>query len=276
MILYFAGNVVGQDQALYDTGVRHKLLTFAEVDDWGKDSFEFWLYNHPPGAKIFLDSGAFSAYMRGAVVSLDRYIRFCHQYLDRIEVFVQLDKIGDPATTKRNLATMESEGLHPIPVYTSAAPIRELEALCERYKHIALGGLRGKTAGTNAWRRDHFNKIFQVLGRHWPVKTHAFGITSQWALERYPFHSADSSSAIVGAGMGRVMAFDNGVVTSEPWVDYARRSYNGEVVDVIGDTGTTATLSAHMGRRKHNIRTFLAFEQYLTRLWTLKGITWNR
>lgn len=275
MILYFAGNVAGADHQLYDFGVRSKLLTFAEIDEWGKLAFEFWLHNKPPDARIFLDSGAFSAFMRGAVISLDRYIKYCHQYLHNIETFVQLDKIGDPVTTKRNLATMEREGLNPIPVYTASAPISELERLCERYEHIALGGLRGKEAGSNEWRRQQFDKVFAVARKNWPRKFHAFGITSQWVLERYPLYSADSSSAVVGGGMGRVMTFEKGLLDSEPWVPYAERTYDGRVVDTVGEMGTTGTKSAHMGRRRQNIYAMLDFEKHLNEVWRKKNMSWN-
>ena len=275
LILYFAGNVAGLDPKMYDAGIRSKLLTFAEIDDWGKLAFDFWLHEKPPGARIFLDSGAFSAFMRGAVISLDRYIKYCHKYLHNIETFVQLDRIGDPETTKRNLATMEAEGLHPIPVFTASASLKELERLCERYEHMALGGLRGKEAGTTEWRRRHFDAVFRVAHKYWPRKFHAFGITSQWALERYPFYSADSSSAVVGAGMGRVMSFENGIIDSEPWVGWAKRTHEGRVVDIIGETGRTKTLSAHLGRRQQNIEAMLDFEQYLNDLWRAKGMSWE-
>ncbi len=275
MILYFAGNVVGYDERLYGFGVRSKLLTFAEIDDWGKQAFDFWIVNKPPDARMFMDSGAFSAFMRGAVIEIDRYIKYIHDYKHNIETYVQLDKIGDPEQTAINLGIMESNGLTPIPVFTGSAPIRDLHKLCERYDHIALGGLRGKEAGTNDWRRIHFDKVFAVAKQYWPKKFHAFGITSQWTLERYPFYSADSSSAIVGAGMGRVMTFENGVLNSEPWIDFGKRSYEGSIVDTIGDTGSTKTTSAHMGRRRYNVETMLKFEQHINNVWRAKGWSWE-
>ena len=276
MLLYFAGNTISLSdcQVVYDTGVRHKLLTFAEINDWAKHAFDFWVYNKPADAKVFMDCGAFSALMRGVVIDLDRYMAFCHTYASVLETYVQLDKVGDPVMTRKNLVIMEAEGLHPIPVYTAAAPISELERLCERYDHIALGGLRGKDAGTNEWRRLQLNKTFKAAKKYWPRKFHAFGITSQWVLEQYPLYSADSSAAIVGGGMGRVMTFEDGKIQAEPWVKYARRTYDGDVMDVVGNTGVTSTESAHWGRRCKNIKTMLAFERYINRLWELRGITW--
>jgi len=253
--------------------VRNKLMTFAEVDDWSKLAFDFWVYNKPKDSWLFIDCGAFSALSRGAEIDFRRYMDFCHRWKDNINEYVQLDKVGDWVTTRKNLEIMEKDGLHPIPVYTAQAPIAEFERLCEKYEHIALGGLRGKVAGSNDWRKKQLDKTFRIAEKYWPRKFHAFGVTSQWVLERYPLYSADSSSAIVGGGMGRVMTFDGGVIRSGHWVEYAQRTWDGECIDLIGKCSATTT-SAHWGRRVHNIQTFLAFNRHIDRLWELRGITW--
>lgn len=276
MILYFAGNVVGKkDDTMYAEGMRNKLVTFADKDDFGEAGFAYWIHNPPPDARVFLDCGAYSAHMRGAVLDFDEYCRFCAEHGDRIETYVQMDVVGNPQRTRENLAEMQRRGLNPMPVYTASAPLEELDDMCAQYKHIALGGLRGREAGTNEWRRRQLDRTFEIAAKHWPVRFHAFGITAQWVLERYPLYSADSSSAIVGSGMGRVMDFDEGVVSSEPWVGYAQRTRDGRVVDGVGDCGDTGTTSAHKGRRTVNVRTMLDFERYLTDHWTRHGVTWD-
>ena len=72
-----------------------------------------------------------------------------------------------------------------------------------------------------------------------------------------------------------LMSFDKGIINSEPWVEYARRTYDGQVVDTIGNRGTTTTQSAHMGRRKVNIESMLAFERHLNAVWRAKGVDWK-
>lgn len=280
VIYYFAGNVAGYDHILYNAGIRNKLLTFAEIDDWGKRAFDFWVYQQPEGIKLFMDCGAFSAFMRGAVIDIDRYMKFLHDYNDRIEVAVQLDCIGNPRVTNENLKIMEDNGLNPIPVYTSSAPLADLERLCERYKYIALGDLRGKEGKHNVnWRRDHLNKVFKIAHKYWPVKFHAFGITSSWVLERYPLYSVDSSSAILSAGMGMVMKFEKKrgkyLVDQTRWQEFARVNFDHVIMDFYGDIGTTGTTSAHIGRRKNNIRVTLQLEAYINQLWREKGWSWE-
>lgn len=270
MILYFAGNLAGSDPLLYRMGVRNKLLTFAEIDEWGKQSFAFWLYNKPDDVRIFMDCGAFSALSRGAVIDLDRYIKFCHQYRDKIDTYVQLDKIGDPTQTSVNLGIMEREGLTPIPVHTSSAPISHLEQLCEKYRHIALGGLRAKDGDQSKWRRNYFNQVMTVAEKYWPVKFHAFGVTTQWMLERYPLHSADSTSAILGAGLGRVLTFEKCHFIFGADKEYVQRTLDCSVLDSYGERAATGTESAHLGRRRKNIDTFLKFERHINELWDRK------
>jgi hypothetical protein len=280
VIVYFAGNVLSKgDQSMYDDGMRAKLVTFADKDDFGAGGFEYWVYNRPPGARVFLDCGAYSVQSRfrgeKAVIDFDAYCAFCEKWGGNIETYVQLDVVGDPVKTKANLHEMKRRGLSPMPVYTAAAPLEELDALCAEYDHIALGGLRGREAGTAEWRRRQLDRTFEVAAKHWPIKFHAFGITAQWVLERYPIYSADSSGAIVGSGMGRVMDFDRGVISSEPWVGYAQRTHEGLGVDAVGDCGSTGTASAHKGRRTLNIRAQLKFERYLTDLWAQRGVVWD-
>jgi len=107
-----------------------------------------------------------------------------------------------------------------------------------------------------------------------PVKVHAYGVMAQWVLERYPFYSADSSNAIMGAGMGRVNRFVAGQLKSEGWQDDVRRTLDGVVADGIGRTGAKSQ-SAHAGRRRRNVEAQLALERYVTDLWSAKGVTWT-
>jgi hypothetical protein len=51
------------------------------------------------------------------------------------------------------------------------------------------------------------NECFKII-RNSPnpeIKTHAFGMTSLWVLERYPFTSADSTSWIMTGANGGIM-----------------------------------------------------------------------
>lgn len=276
MRLYFAGNVLDQDILLYNAGVRNRLLTFAEIDDWGEDGFKFWLDRALTDKHVFIDCGAYSVLMRGAVIDLDRYCQFVRDNIDDVATIVALDVVGDAVTTRKNLEYMKAQGLDPVPVYTAMAPVAELERLLdEGYKHIALGGMRGREAGVRDWQKEKLDRTFRVLEKHWPIKTHLFGIMAQWALERYPIYSADSSGAIVGGGMGRLLLWEDGEFIGGQWRDYVRDTWDGSVADHVGVLSGTGSPSAHVGRRQLCVRSQLAFERYLTDLWARRGVTWT-
>lgn len=278
MRLYLAGNCAGTGAAQqdYDSGARNRLLSYAFEDNWASKEFDFWVKGGPRGVSVFLDCGAYSAHVSGAEISFDKYCDYCAENGDKIDTYVQFDVVGDAVKTEANLREMERRGLRPLPVYTAAAPLRDLEALCERYKHIALGGLRGREAGTNDWRKKKLDETFEVLGKHWPVKTHAFGITAQWVLERYPVYSADSSTVIIGAGMGRVHRFRSGQFNHQHWTEEVAETWDGTIADHVGVTsGAEDATSAHVGRRLTNIRAWLEYEAYLTNLWRKKGVVWE-
>ena len=51
---------------------------------------------------LFLDSGAFSAETQGAKIDIQEYIDFIKEHQDVIEVYANLDVIGDPVSTWKN------------------------------------------------------------------------------------------------------------------------------------------------------------------------------
>ena len=118
------------------------------------------------------------------------------------------------------------------------------------------------------------DSCWRTIRDYWPVKVHVFGVMAQWALERYPFYSADSSSALVGAGMGRVSTWGDAKMTAQPWIDYGEQNYDGHVVDHVSTVRAKAG-SAHRGRAHYNVRAQLALEKHITSVWEARGIVWT-
>jgi hypothetical protein len=86
------------------------------------------------GKRIFLDSGAFSAYTQGAVMDLSRFCRYIIENQDIIDqvdgllLASVLDAIGDPDQTWRNQDRMEREfGVRPLPCYHFGEPPEVLD-----------------------------------------------------------------------------------------------------------------------------------------------------
>jgi hypothetical protein len=276
MKLYFACNLVGCEQLVYGWGVRSRLLTFADRETWAKDAFKLWIEGPAPeDSSVFLDSGAFSAWSRGALLDVGAYCHYIHQYANALDIYANLDVIGDWRGSAKNLDKMLTNGLRPMAVFHKGSPWNELDRLASLGLPLALGGLVGKgksvTAGNiqayldMCWRRLHY---------HWPIKVHVFGVVAQWVLERYPWFSADSSTALVSAGMGRVQQWVNGHVSTDNWILYAKRTLNGRLVDGVA-INKAKNGSAHLGRREHNVQCQLALEKHVTNLWESRGVTWD-
>lgn len=220
MKLYFAGvsetdkPPVGAN-ALFSYIDQGK-LTFHKLKDFIK-----------PG-KLFIDSGAFSAWTKGSQVNVKEYINWLNDRVDDIDLCGQVDVIpGDrvfgatPAQVKEaaqktwdNYLFMRQRLKNPnalLYTFHVGEPIefleRALEWTDEQGNHIpymALGGMVGKPHHI----RDTFlEKCFITIRKssNPNVKIHAFGMTDFELLEKYPIYSADSTSWIMVGAMGNVM-----------------------------------------------------------------------
>jgi hypothetical protein len=276
--LYFAGLIVGEgaESLVYSWRAHNRLLSFADKDNWAKDSFNLLVHNEPPpGVSLFLDSGAFSAWSRGAVLNMGDYCRYIHQYEPRFATYCNLDVIGDWRGSARNLDKMLADGLKPMAVFHKGSPWDELHRLASLGLPLALGGLVGKGKSVTAGNiQIYLDACWARLKDHWPIRVHVFGVVAQWVLERYPWFSADSSTALVSAGMGRVQQWVNGHVQTDNWILYAQRTLNGGLVDGVA-LNKAKNGSAHLGRREHNVQCQLALERHVTDLWTSRGVTWD-
>lgn len=150
---------------------------------------------------IFLDSGAFSAKTRGVKIDIKEYAGFLHRYGSRLDVYANLDSIGNPEETLQNQKILEKEGLKPLPVYHSGEDVKYLKYYIENYEYIALGGMVG-TKDTNRWLETVFNKYPDK-------KFHGFGMTDFGLILKYPFYSVDSTTWFCAQKFGVILFPDN-------------------------------------------------------------------
>lgn len=154
---------------------------------------------------LFLDSGAFSAFSQGITIDLDEYIQFIQEHDRYLQVYANLDVIGDPEATWRNQQYMEDRGLHPLPTFHYGEPIRYLERYVSIYPYVALGGMVPiKTADLRVWLDVLFSHYLcdeRGLPR---CKVHGFGLTTFDLMLRYPWYSVDSTSWVVTSRMGSI------------------------------------------------------------------------
>lgn len=147
------------------------------------------------GVRIFLDSGAFSAFMLGSEIDLDAYIHYIKTNADILEQYSVLDGIGDPQRTYDNQIYMERHGVQPIPCFHYGEDERWLLHYLEKYDYISLGGM---VPISKPQLRQWLDRIWHDYlcdenGRA-RVRVHGFGLTKLDLMWLYPWYSVDSTS----------------------------------------------------------------------------------
>lgn len=172
------------------------------------------------GAQIFLDSGAFSAFSLGVSIDINAYCDYVKKNGDILRkddgviMASVLDGIGDPLKTWQNQLYMESQGAIPLPCFHFGEDERYLEWYIARYKYITIGGLVGKQVDqVIIWLDRIWNKYLLDGSGRPRLKVHAFGVTTNRIMERYPWYSVDSSSWIQYAIFGWIYNYEHGAVT---------------------------------------------------------------
>lgn len=167
------------------------------------------------GAKVFLDSGAFSAWTLGAAIDLPGYCEYIKRNFDILRVEHKdvmasvLDHIGDAKNgegTYINQKHMEWHGVRPLPCFHKGDDERWLvQYLEDGYEYITLGGMVGSSVAQLKIWLDRMWDRYLAPGGHPRVRVHGFGMTSVELMEYYPWYSIDSSSWIQMAAFGNVM-----------------------------------------------------------------------
>jgi len=176
------------------------------------------------GAKIFLDSGAFSAHTLGVTLRVEDYCQYIVDNLDIIRfedgamMASVLDGIGDARQTGINQDRMEEilrpYGLKPLPCFHAGEPEEYLEWYVTRYDYITLGGMVGaSTQQLMIWLDRVWNKYLMDGSGRPKLKVHGFGITSRALMESYPWYSCDSSSWIQTAAFGGIEHPEHGPIS---------------------------------------------------------------
>lgn len=269
--LYHAGTAARE---LWDAGLRRPLLSFANVRS---SCFNFWLQPERAAADIFLDSGAFTAHMTGTEINLQSYCDYVSATKGQFSAYAALDVIGNWRASATNLDMMLRAGLSPVPTFHRGSPLSELDRLARTHRHIALGGMMVGRQKVHRQTLDNLSPyldgVWRVLERHWPIKVHVFGLAAtQWALERYPFYSADSATISIGGSLGTYARFTDGIVRWKYWWEDVPKTLDGALSpEVAGNT----TRSARSARYRQTLQAMLSLELYLTNLWAKRGVAWD-
>lgn len=180
-------------------------------------------------AKLFIDSGAWSAHSQGKEVDVDDYIKYLNENDPYFYIYAQVDKIpGEfrkPKTREQKLEAPEISWKNYlymkdkvksrdklIPVFHQGEDFKWLENMLEYThedtgEHIPYIGISPANDSSIPGKLAFVDKCFDIIkhSSNPNVKTHAFGMTSLKILEKYPFTSADSTSYLMQAVNGSIM-----------------------------------------------------------------------
>lgn len=146
---------------------------------------------------LFLDSGAFSAFTKGAELSLEAYAEYIHASDGIWTCMSNLDDIkGNSQLTYDNQKALESMGCPVCPVYHAREdPKWLMKYIDEGYDYIFIGGMVPEsTKFLLTWLDDIWGHYLTDEQGKPLVKVHGFGLTTVDLITRYPWYSVDSST----------------------------------------------------------------------------------
>ncbi len=207
----------------HKTGQLYQRLTPAER--YHRDNVQFILesfhYIHrdryvenlrQDGQKVFLDSGAFSAWTKEAKIDIKKYCSYIKKnddillHEDGQPLASVLDAIGDAYGTYVNQKAMEQLGVKPLPCFHYGEDERYLEWYIANYPYITLGGMVAvSTQQLYPWLDRLFEKYLTDGSGRPKLKVHGFGLTTLELMQRYPWWSVDSSSWVQIAANGTLL-----------------------------------------------------------------------
>lgn len=216
------------DQFLMDRGMN---VLYSQK--YYRSSISRWIAhadaNPDKAGKLFVDSSAFGAWTRNAVIDIDDYISFLNENAGKFSVIASLDVIpgsrGEQSSRQQvkeaseqsweNYLYMYERMIDKdelIPVFHVGEPWDALHRILE-YRHedgspIQYMGLGGLVGVPKEFRLKWLDSVWDIIlsSSNPDIKTHAFGVTMLDVLERYPFASADSGSSGRTGTVGAIMS----------------------------------------------------------------------
>lgn len=237
--LYFAGSQCKEADELMIKLNCNRL--FSQEND-RKNISNWQNYKHSRRTQyegnIFIDSGAFSVHTKGIELDVDEYIEYINSIDKDIHIFAQVDKIpGEFGKTKTKEQILEAPALSwknylymkdrvtsrdkLLPIFHQGEDFKWLHNILEYThsdgSHIPYIGISPANDKSAKEKEIFIHKCFNIIKKssNPNVKTHAFGMTSRWILEQYPFTSADSTSWLMTGANGSIMTSYGTVLVSQ-------------------------------------------------------------
>jgi hypothetical protein len=311
MLYYLAGSLDPKifertaDRALTISGrANHFLFSFA--NPLACDCAHHFCLQ--PQRRIFVDSGAFTAWRERREINLTDYIDFCKKIKRKAKckdlVFAALDVI--PGTPDRmptedekkkacdrgwdNYQTMKEEGIRCIMTFHQFEHTSQLKRIMDDYGSFAVS-IRKDPAIPPETKLTWLKNIFRECGYSdtaensvvkW--KIHGLGVSSLDFMRHVPFFSVDSTDAIKAGNHFQLHQFGgNGIRrrTRGAWERLALEDgipirYVGKMLGFDPDGLSEANgQSGSYWLQTRAMEACVETELYLTELWRSKGVDWD-
>jgi hypothetical protein len=154
---------------------------------------------------VMCDSGAYSVFTRGVQIKLTDYIAYLKDNEDVIDYAINLDVIGDGASSYENYQAMRSEGLRPIPVWHLGTEKEYLLAYLDETDFVGISLRKNTDPKKQIPELDDLWLYYLTNQDGFPkTKFHLFGVASLPVISRYPWWSFDSTSWVESAKFGGI------------------------------------------------------------------------
>ena len=231
--LYFAGDIGGINAEVFGSfGITNRLVSYL----YPRQFVDWISLPDMQGTNLLLDSGAFSAWNKGSVISIDAYIAHAKEALSQATEkgvslrVVNLDVIpGNVGMTKgltnmhvsatqrlqnyalieaaasqgyKNLQKFLRNGITPIHVYHQGERRIWLDRMLGSTDYIGISPANDMPQFSKYnWICDTFEYLYKKNSH---TKTHGFAVMATNLLKDIPWTSCDAASWVLSSGMGTV------------------------------------------------------------------------
>jgi len=225
------------------------------------------------GKKLVLDSGVFTARKSGTNIPLPEYLAYCMKFKHDVEYFFNLD-MGPHDVQIKNFKALVACGCPTIGIVSNLMTFETIQKFIDIYPYIGISySVMGESSGSSTYL-TYLDKLFEYLYKtnQTHVKTHALGLTKLPVMKKYPFFSVDSSTWINPSRYGAMYAFDgHGNLKTIPAVKLSQGIRKHGVVAAR----QRGEWNDHAERIMHCAREFSKMQDWITKLWTGRGVVWT-
>lgn len=262
-------------ELMKETGAKNFLVTYSGIGQGMKEKeFRKLVQAMKKDERLMVDSGAHPIIQNALDVGdienfVDRYIGFIQRYYDHIYTFVELDveqKFGQDAVDGwyRKIKKMDKDNkcmrvLHPH--HTT----ERWRRYCKDNRFVGIGG--GWFTDRKAPHRHTLHLLKYAFDHQ--VKVHGFGCAGTM-LARYPFYSSDSNTWMVSEMYGQHLEFTKGRLI----LHRSAKKTASEGKEETGRAHPSVFASAEY-RKRRAIEACMQYEDYLSKLWNLRGVKWQ-